>query len=398
MALSYAEDARLNYDPEKPQPRFLKKTAAPDVAAAETLPRAIPWPANLAPKPAPLAKQPAPTEDLSKFKGYDAVVITYTSAEAATLASLFTPGHLVSTWYEYKHNVQQYESIVTGGDAPFNATGQEFARYFHSLGLYFPCTIGNRKVLLLKSGLHLDYDTKHNAANPPTVIPLHKMVTELVQTVKPKMLITTGTGGGIGADVKLGDIVIAAKTQFDCTTQFANESWAKASYKTSALPAGALQLMTPALFAVNAAKVAAATPIPGRAQPKIWSGASATIVTTDLFAFDTSSNTPFKIQGLGQTCDMGDAMVGQVMQQFPHINWYAIRNASDPQIPAGPIPTPSGPAYKAADKEAGDIYTEYGPFTTAASVILSGTARCETEIGPPVSVSMIIRRVGSPRA
>ncbi|HXM13854.1 MAG TPA: hypothetical protein VN933_01355, partial [Candidatus Eremiobacteraceae bacterium] len=263
MALSYAEDARLNYDPEKPQPRFVEKKPAGDLVEAETLPGPIPWPASLTPTPAPLAKQPAPTDDLSKFAGYDAVVITYTSAEAATLASLFTPGHPVSTWYEYKHNIQQYIPIVTGGDAPFNSTQKEFARYFQSLGLYFPCTIGNRKVLLLKSGLHLDYDTKHNAANPPTVIPLHKMVTELVQTVKPKMLITTGTGGGIGADVKLGDVVIAAKTQFDCTTQFANESWAKASYKTSALPAGALQLMTAALFAVNAAKVAAATPIPG---------------------------------------------------------------------------------------------------------------------------------------
>jgi Phosphorylase superfamily len=369
MALSYAEDVRLNYDPEKPQLRFTKGLSADALTAAATLPKQIPWPAAHAPKPAPLAKPPAPTDDLSKFAGYDAVVITYTSAEAATLAALLTPGHLVSTWYEYRHNIPAYQKIVTGGDAPFNSKAAEDARYKDSLGLYFPCTIGNKKVLLLKSGLHLDYDTKHDDANPPTVIPTFKMVTELVQTVKPKMLITTGTGGGIGADVKLGDVVIAGKTQFDCTQQFAKESWAKASYKTSALPAGALGLMTPALFAVNAAKVAAATPIPGRAEPKIWSGSNAAIVTTDVFAFDTSSNTPFKIQGLGQTCDMGDAIVGQAMQQTPHINWYAIRNASDPQIPAPSITSKDSPAYKAADKEAGDIYQKYGSFTTAASVI-----------------------------
>jgi nucleoside phosphorylase len=369
MALSYAEDIRLNYDPEKPALRFLKKTPSGQLVEAATLPQPLPWPANLKPTPAPLAKPPAETDDLSKFAGYDAVVITYTSAEAATLAALFTPGHPVSTWYEYRHNIPAYEKIVTGGDAPFNSTEKDMARYYHSLGLYFPCTIGNKKVLLLKSGLHPDYDTKHDDANPPTVIPMNKMVTELVQTVKPKMFITTGTGGGIGADVKLGDVVIAGKTQFDCTQQFAKESWAKASYKTSALPAGALALMTPALLGVNAAKVAAATPIPGRPQPKIWSGASATIVTTDLFAFDTSSNTPFQIQGLGQTCDMGDAMVGQAMQQFPHVNWYAIRNASDPQIPAPQITSKASPQYKAADKEAGDIYKDYGPFTTAASVI-----------------------------
>jgi hypothetical protein len=371
MALSYAEDMRLNYNPEKPAARFVKDLAAAPLAAAATLPKPIPWPAASKPTPAPLAKPPAETDDLSKFAGYDAVVITYTSAEAATLAALFTPGHPVSTWYEYRHNIPAYQKIVTGGDAPFNSTDAEDARYKNSLGLYFPCTIGGKKVLLLKSGLHLDYDTKHNDANPPTVIPMYKMVTELVQTVKPKILITTGTGGGIGADVKLGDVVIAGKTQFDATQQFAKEPWAKASYKTSALPAKALQLLTPDLLGVNAAKVAAAKPIAGRSQPKIWSGDAGTIVTTDVFAFDTSSNTPFKIQGLGQACEMGDAIVGQAMQQFPKTNWYAIRNASDPQIPAPQITSTSSPAYKAADHEAGNIYRDYGPFTTAASVIAS---------------------------
>jgi Phosphorylase superfamily len=367
--LSYAEDIRLHYDPEKPAARFLKTPLAAGVTAEAALPKPLPWPANLKPTPAPLAKPPAETDDLSKFAGYDAVVITYTSAEAATLAALLTPGHPISTWYEYRHNIPAYEKIVTGGNAPFNSTDKEDARYYHSLGLYFPCTIGKSKVLLLKSGLHPDYDTKHDDQNPPAVIPMNKMVTELVQTVKPKILITTGTGGGIGSDVKLGDVVIAGQARFDCTQQFAKEKWAKASYKTSPLPAKALSLMTPALLGVNAAKVAAATPIPGRPEPKIWSGSSATIVTTDVFAFDTSSNTPFHLQGLGQTCDMGDAMVGQAMQQFQHVSWYAIRNASDPQIPAGQIPSASGPAYKAADKEAGDIYQDYGSFTTAASVI-----------------------------
>ena len=60
---------------------------------------------------------------------------------------------------------------------------------------------------------------------------------------------------------------------------------------------------------------------------------------------------------------MGHAMVGGAMQQFPNVAWYAIRNASDPQI--------SNPSHdiESAKQRAGHIYAKYGAFTTAASVI-----------------------------
>jgi hypothetical protein len=60
---------------------------------------------------------------------------------------------------------------------------------------------------------------------------------------------------------------------------------------------------------------------------------------------------------------MGDAMVGYAMRAAPDIKWYAIRNASDPQIP-----NPDNDI-SAANKQAGEIYAEYGAFTTAASAI-----------------------------
>lgn len=75
-----------------------------------------------------------------------------------------------------------------------------------------------------------------------------------------------------------------------------------------------------------------------------------------------------KLQGKGQACDMGDAMVikaateGQVKTDF-----FAMRNASDPRIK-----NPSGDM-KQADEEAGYIYRKYGVYTTAASVIASWT-------------------------
>jgi len=364
--LSYAEEVRLKYDPEKaaiaPAGGFASAAEAAQAASAAGLPQPVPWPAGLTPTAQPLNPAPADTDSLARFAGYDAVVMTYTSAEAASLAALFTPEHRVATWYEYRYNINEYIPIVTGPKAPFNSTDSQDARYYHSLGLYFPCTIGNAKVLLIKSGLHLDYDTKTLA--PDGVVPFYKLVSEIVETVKPKLFITTGTGGGIGAQVKLGDVIVAAQARFDCTQQFKPQSWATSSYKTSPLPNSALTLITPELTKPNAQHVATATPIAGSEVPKIWSGDS-TIVTTDIFAFDTSNNY-YKLQDLGQVCDMGDAMVGRALSGLKNLEWYAIRNASDPQVP---MTGTSEADYKAADQEAGNIYKKYGGYTTAASVI-----------------------------
>jgi nucleoside phosphorylase len=344
------EDLRLNYDPESPQERF--KSAGVEgalMSASDRLPSMVPWPEATKPTPVPLKPAPAESDDLSKFKGYDAVVVTWTSAEAAALAALFTPGYPVSQWYEYRHNVQSYIPLVTGDMSPFKDKTPDMARYYHSLGLYFPCRIGKARVLLMKSGLHLDYDGP--------AYPLRKMITEVVQTVQPKLFITTGTGGGIGKQVMLGDVVIAGHTKFHCVTQFKSEPWATASYPTSSIPAGAIQAIAPSLTKVNASRIAGA-----RSVPKMWDTAQDAIVTTDFFGFDDSTDY-YKLQGLGQACDMGDAMVGNALQQFANVKWHAIRNASDPQIP-----NPTG-NIENAKQEAGQIYAKYGAFTTAASVI-----------------------------
>ena len=348
------EDLYLNYNPEEPQARF--KAAGLEAALVEKasarLPDAIPWPAGKAPTAAPLPKAPMETEDLTKFKSYDALVITWTSAEAATLASLFTPGYKTSDWYEYRHNVAAYIPLVTGDRAPFNDQEADMAHYYHSLGLYFPCKIGKAKVLVMKSGLHLDYDGR--------ATPVRKLMDEIATAVQPKIFITTGTGGGIGKDVALGDVIIAGQTQFFCVKQFKNEPWKSAIYKTTLVPDKALAAITPALTKVNAAKVPNARPV-----PKIWSASMDTIITTDFFGFDDSTDY-YKLQGPGhRACDMGDAMVGLALQSHKNLKWFAIRNASDPQMP-----NPNNDI-EAAQKAAGEIYSKYGAFTTAASVIAS---------------------------
>jgi C1A family cysteine protease/nucleoside phosphorylase len=344
-------DLILNYDPERPQKRFIEGgLEAASLSASERLPSPVPWPAASKPIAQPIDPAPAETDDLSRFEGYDAVVVTWTSAEAAALAAMLTPDYLPSKWYEYRHNVAAYIPLVTGPTAPFLDKSAEMARYYHSLGLYFPCRIGKARVLLFKSGLHLDYDGP--------AVPVRKLMTELAATIRPKLFITTGTGGGIGADVSLGDVVLAGCTRFDCVTQFKNQPWHNASYSTSALPAGVLAALTPDLTKVNAARIPGARPV-----PKFWASADDTVVTTDFFGFDDSTDY-YKLQGPGaRACDMGDAMVGNALQGISGLQWYSIRNASDPQI-ANP-----NHDIKAAQKQAGEIYAKYGAFTTAASAI-----------------------------
>lgn len=339
----------LTFDPERPQPHFAALGITPLLTPAALLPGDIPWPKDKAPAGAPLNTPPADTEDLSKFKGYDAIVVTWTAAEAASLAKLFTPGFPVSSWYEYRYNAADYIPLVTGYNAPFKDSSEDMKRYYHTMGLYFPCTIGKAKVLLFKSGLHLDYD------GPAT--PVKKLMAEIKAAVQPKIFITTGTGGAIGADVMLGDVIIASATKFDCTTQFKKTAFKNKVVKTTKLPARVVPAITPELLSVNAAKIPNA-----RKVPKMWTDTSSIIVTTDFFGFDDSTN-HYKLQGLGRVCDMGDAMVASAVKPFKKTKFFAIRNASDPQI--------LNPDNKIEDakKESGSIYSRYGALTTAGSVI-----------------------------
>jgi hypothetical protein len=343
-------DVRLNYDPSQPQQRFRDAgLEAAFLSPSALLPSVPAWPEGGAPRPISLTPVPAETDDLTRFEGYDAVVVTWTSAEASALAALMTPSHPISTWYEYRHGVNAYVPLVTGDNAPFNDSSTEMQRYYHSLGLYFPCQIGSAKVLLFKSGLHLAYDGP--------AIPVKKLMAEIATAVKPKVFITTGTSGGIGADVLLGDVIVGGNVRFDCTTQFKNELWHDASFTASALPPGGVSAATPALLQLNASRIPNARPT-----PKIWCAPADTIVTTDCFAFDDSTD-HYGLQGLGQVCEMGDAMVASALHGIAGLSWYAVRNASDPQIP--------NPAnnLKQAEQQAAQIYAKYGGLTTAGSVI-----------------------------
>lgn len=305
---------------------YTRLTYHPD---ASRLPTAPPWPRNA---PEPLREQSA---------GFDAIVMTWTAAEAAILATLFTPGTPLVEWTPYTRNVEEFIPLVTGHRAPFNDSQPDMARYFHTLGLLYPCQIGKAKVLLFKSGLHFAYDGP--------AIPVKKLVAQLCADFQPSVFITTGTGGGIGRWTLLGEVVMGDSCRFHCTTQFKGKSWASAIYDSSTWPGYDIPQE---LFAVNAGK------LPPGSRVDVKHGR---ILTTDNFSFDTSDNKPYCLQALGRVCEMGDAAVYSAIPQ--RIRRFAIRNCSD----AGYVSVANG--LEAAKKEAARVYTEYGAITTAGSVI-----------------------------
>ena len=145
-------------------------------------------------------------------------------------------------------------------------------------------------------------------------MPIAKLWAQLIQQVRPKLVITTGTAGGIGAAVELGDVVAAQSVRFDCTKDFKSQPFHNAVYQCSKLKTTSVA-DAQRLFLANAAHL----PVSKRA-PQIFSKPAAgvkidDVVTTDFFAYDDTDNT-FGLQSLGAAVEMGDAVLGMVIKQL----------------------------------------------------------------------------------
>ena len=291
----------------------------------------IPWPAGEGPMPKPLASKPSPSDPLPQA---DYVVVTWTVEEAKALADTLTPGYPSKTaWYYYAHNfASEFMPIIRKG-----APSLESKR----LGSYFLTTIAGKRVLCMKSELHLSQDGPK--------MPIAKLWAQIIAEAQPKLIITTGTAGGIGAKVVLGDVLSGQSVRFDCLKSFKSAPFHNSIYACSKL-AYKSTAVAQKLFLANTSHLPAST----RAPQIFAKSASAMpvpdVVTTDFFAFDDSAN-DYGLQGLGGTVEMGDAVLGLVISQLKTgaPNWAAIRNASDPQIDS------SGLTLKEAAKKPPDL-------------------------------------------
>lgn len=308
-------------------------------------PKEIPWPSDLTPEPQPYSSTPNSSNPLPEA---EYLVVTWTTAESEALANILTPGYPKTSWYGYDRFFEsQYKNNIQHGAPSLNE---------NRLGSFFITKIGEKAVVCFKSELHMHTDGRK--------LPLLDLWKQIIQEVKPKLVVTTGTAGGIGSDLKVGDIIIGRRIRFDCDETFKDASFNNQEYTNKRpVPQTYLKDVVENLIPVNSSHLPK-----GSQKPKIYYDASPSsqppiIVTTDFFAFDDTTDT-FQLQGLGSAVEMDDATLGLSCQDIHDgaPDWFAIRNASDPQMDGG-LPL------EEQKKMASQTYEKYGYWTTLGSAI-----------------------------
>jgi nucleoside phosphorylase len=315
---------------------FQKQAAQATVGLSHFVP--IPWPAHLAPRPGsrPVGES-LPTADV--------LIVTWTMDEGHALSRVLTPGFdSEADWKPYTKNFDEISKTMVP-DCP--------ARQLGRLGTYWTTEINSHPVTLFKSDSHMSQDGP-KLANAV-------VWRQIIQDCAPKWVITTGTGGGIGPQFEVGDVVVSRFVTFDCTKEFAKLNGETFSCPTSA-PSGEFTTAQ-SLFGANDHLLPEGNTRP----PRIVSAVSheTGILTTDFFGFDNTADTD-GLQGNGDLCEMGDAVLGMVCKELGDSapEYVIVRNVSDPQIDS------TGLSIEQQTELASRIYQGYGLWSTVCSAIV----------------------------
>src|SRR2546423_1145959 len=145
----------------------------------------IPWPTGLAPRP---AKRMVGRQSAALPRA-EVLVVTWTVDEGHALSRVLTPGFdSRNDWKHYTRNFAALSAKFRNGCPATEAK---------RLGAYWTTTIRGRKVLCFKSESHLSQDGPK--------MPNFDVWRQIIDEVQPRLVITTGTGGGIGKQWEVGD-------------------------------------------------------------------------------------------------------------------------------------------------------------------------------------------------
>lgn len=303
----------------------------------------VPEQVEISPIPWPEGQAPRAIDTALNFDGTlpraDTVIITFTEAEAKAAADVLTPGVHATTWTKYGHNYDEYKPLLTNR-SPAKAEGRLASFHMGQVGDNGPV------YMVMKSELH--------PATDGPKLPLAKLVAQICEETHAGRVITTGTAGGAGEGTILGDVNVATKVHADFNTRLKDQGYSHGEWSTTALtPQQSTYLATAEkLFTANSARLPEAP-----RQPKVLYGVT---VSTDFFAFD-AENDGYHLRAYEpdiKAVEMDDAAVGYGIVQG--VNWYSVRNASDPVMPD---------ISHASDAQAAKIYRKYGYYTTVNSAI-----------------------------
>jgi nucleoside phosphorylase len=339
---------RIEFDSQGPEGSVVRSTWP---TAPPTLDHlvAIPWPTGLAPKP---GGEVLAGESLPRC---DVLIVTWTAEEGHALSRVLTPGFDslppssthpaapgVNYWKPYTKN---YDQLVA------RMKPRAPARQYRRLGTYWTATIGGAEVTLFKSDSHFSQD----AARDLDTTPNRDVWSQIIGDCRPRWVITTGTGGGIGPQMEVGDVVVSRFITFD-------PGGAAPALRAFSSPAAAPDARFAAagdLLKANAQFL----PNTNSRLPQIVAAPSAAqgILTTPGFQYDDTADT-FHLKGKGDVCEMGDAVLGLACQSLGSNApaYVAVRNVSDPEVDS------SDPQ---ASQLANFIYENFGRWSSVCSAI-----------------------------
>jgi nucleoside phosphorylase len=311
----------------------------------------IPWPTGLAPQP---LQDAPPGESLPEA---DVLIVTWTTEEGHALSRVLTPGFDslppspghpgkpgMSYWKRYTKNYEQIAAHMSPGSPAVHT--------YQRLGTYWTTTIGQKNVTLFKSDSHFSKDGARNLQTTPNRL----VWQQVIDDCKPSWVITTGTAGGIGAEMEVGDVVVSRFVTFD--PGGADPALTKFDCATDA-PRGRFDTAN-SLFDSNSKFLPSTNGRP----PRIVHATSAAkgVLTTAGFDYDDTANT-FHLKGKGLACEMGDAVLGLVCQSLGQgaPNYVAVRNVSDPEIDSNDPDAPGLANY---------IYEHFGRWSSVCSAIV----------------------------
>ena len=296
------------------------------------------WPDGLEPHPG--SKPTGPS-----LPRADVLVVTWTVDEGHALSRVLTPGFdSRDDWVAYTKN---YDEIAK------QMVPRAPARQAHRLGTFWTTSIGERTVTLFKSDSHMSQDGP-DLANAT-------VWKQIIEDTQPRLVISTGTGGGIGPTAEVGDVILSRFVTFDCQRTYKRldgQSYACLT-ATSTARLGTAQ----ELFAANQKFLP-----PDNTRPPVINqatGGLTGILTTDFFGFDNTANT-YGLQGKGALSEMGDAVLGLVANEMgneapPYV---IVRNVSDPEIDS------TGETLSQQAAMAAAIYKGFGRWSTVCSAIV----------------------------
>jgi hypothetical protein len=334
----------IDFDSEAPEGReFLAFTTATGLSRYTD----VPWPKGLAPKTGTVRSD----SGADPLPNADVLVVTWTVDEGHALSRVITPGKDSHNDYvSYTHNFATISQKMRRGCPALEAK---------RLGAYWTTKIGTKTVVVFKSDSHMSQDGPK--------LPNIDVWKQIINEVRPKLVITTGTAGGIGPHFEVGDVVVSPIVRFDCTAKFKKEPFSSAHYPEN-LQGTALNTKyfstAKKLFKPNAGQLPKDNTRPPNIVRVAPGALTSSVVTTDFFGFDTSDN-HYHLKGLGNVSEMGDAVLGLVASEMGTAapRWVAVRNVSDPQIKAeGTI--------KQQAALAAQIYKGFGRWSTVCSAIV----------------------------